>query len=70
MNLKKFCDLAGCVVVLCGPGWGGKYGYSTKDCPQCMTCGFKTKREARKRFVMDTFGDYAGSAVFSLLEEE
>lgn len=68
MNLKQFADLGGCNVVLCGPGWGGRYGYTTADVPDCTTCGFKTKTEARQRWIEDTFGEVAGRAVMQLLE--
>jgi len=67
MNLKQFADLGGCKVVLCGPGWDGRYGYSTDDAPNCTTCGFKTKAEARARWLTDTFGEVAGAAVQKLL---
>lgn len=67
MNLKQFADLGGCVVVLCGPGWGGKYGYSSTDAPNCTTCGYKTKAEARQGWLEDTFGETAGRAVMQLL---
>ena len=67
MNLKQFADLGGCKVVLCGSGWGGRYGYTTEDAPNCTTCGFKTKTEARERWLADTFGKVAGAAVQKLL---
>ena len=67
MNLKQFADLGGCVVVLCGPGWGGKYGYRSTDTPNSTTCGFKTKTEARQGWLEDTFGETAGRAVMELL---
>ena len=67
MNLKQFADLGGCKVVLCGPGWGGRYGYTTDDAPNCATCGFKTKAEARQAWLDDTFGENAGRAVMQLL---
>lgn len=67
MNLKQFADLGGCKVVLCGPGWGGRYGYTTPDAPNCTTCGFKTKAEARARWMTDTFGEVEGAAVQKLL---
>ena len=62
-NLNQFADMAGCKVVVCGTGWGGRYGYTTADAPNCTTCGFKTKTEARERWLIDTFGEVAGSAV-------
>ncbi len=63
MNLKQFADMAGCKVVLCGPGWGGHYGYTTDDAPNCTTCGLKTKTEARQRWLADTFGETAGGVL-------
>lgn len=67
MNLKQFADMAGCTVVLCGPGWGGRYGYTTSDAPNCTTCGFKTQEEARQRWLEDTFGEGPGVAVQKML---
>jgi len=67
MNLKKFADLCGCNIVICGPGWGGRYGYVTDDAPNCTTCGFKTKKEARERWLQDTFGSIAGTIVKGLI---
>lgn len=69
MNLKQFADLAGCRVVLCGPGWGGKYGYVTADAPNVMECGYKSKQEAREWWLKRTFGEIAGGAVFCLLDD-
>ncbi len=68
MNLKQFADLGGCKVVLCGPGWGGRYGYTTSDCPEVTECGYKTKTEARKQWLQNTFGEVLGNAVMQLLE--
>ena len=70
MNLKQFAELAGCKVVVCGPGWRGKYGYTTDDAPNCTTCGFKSHDDARQRWLEDTFGKVAGAAVKQLLEDE
>lgn len=70
MNLKQFATLAGCKVVLCGKGWGGRYGYTTEDMPNSMVCGFKTKDEARMQWFSDTFGELAGNAVIKLLETQ
>lgn len=68
VKLKAFTDLAGCRVELCGPGWGGRYGFTTADAPNSMTCGYKTKTEARRAFIAETFGEVAGRAVLQLLE--
>lgn len=70
MNIKQFSEIGGCKVVLCGPGWGGKYGYTTKDSPNSTTCGFKTKHSARKGWMEDTFGETAAQAIVKLLEEK
>jgi hypothetical protein len=67
MTLKQFADLCGCKIVICGPGWGGRYGYTTDDAPNCTTCGFKTKAEVIDRWMNDTFGGVAGAAVQKLL---
>ena len=70
MNLKQFSDLGGCKVVVCGAGWGGKYGYTTLDAPNSTTCGFKTKALARECWLRDTFGEIAGNAVLQLLDRD
>lgn len=67
MKLKQFADKAGMVVVDCGAGWRGRYGYSTDDAPNCTTCGFKTKQAAREGWLRDTFGTVCGDAVLKLL---
>lgn len=67
-SLKWFADQAGVIVVPCGPGWGGRYGYTTKDCPNATTCGFKTKLEARQHWAEYTFGEAAAQALFKLLD--
>ena len=66
-TLKQFADMAGCKIVLCGAGWGGRYGYTTDDATNCTTCGFRTKAEARGRWLTDTFGEVAGAAIKRLL---
>lgn len=69
MNLLKFAKIGGCRVVVCGAGYGGRYGYTTEDAPNCTVCGFKTKKEAREQWVVDTFGNFSGEAVLKLLAE-
>lgn len=66
-TLKQFAEDAGVTIVLCGPGWGGKYGYKTKDHPYSTHNGYKTKREAYEAWAIDTFGNRAGVALVRLL---
>lgn len=67
MNLKQFAGEAGVEIVECGPGWGGRYGYTTKDMPNSTVCGFRTKDAAYKAWLEDTFGELAAKAVARLL---
>ena len=66
-DLKWFANQSGVEVFICGPGWGGRYGYRTADYPNCAVCGFRTKCDARKAWVTDTFGDMAAFALLELL---
>ncbi len=68
MTLKQFADDAGISVFLCGPGWGGRYGWTSAAFPSCSTCGFKTKREARMNWLAGTFGERAAAAILKLME--
>ena len=68
-SLRQFANEAGVQVVPCGPGWGGGWGFTTADCPNSTVCGFKTKREARRRWAEETFGEQAAQALFKLLGE-
>ena len=70
MTLKQFADLGGCQIVLCGSGWGGRYGYTTDDAPNSTTCGYRTKTEARQAWLADTFGEVACAAVLALLSSD
>ena len=66
-TLKQFAEDAGVTIVLCGPGWGGKYGYKTKDNPYSTHNGYSTKREAYEAWAAGTFGEHAGAALIRLL---
>ena len=66
-KLKQFADSAGCKIVLCGPGWGGRYAYIIDEATNAQFCGFKTKTEARLGWLKDTFEGSAGLAVQKLL---
>jgi len=67
--LKKFADEAGVLIVDCGPGWGGRYGFKTVDLPNSTVCGFKTKAAARRAWADETFGERAAAALVKLLEK-
>ena len=66
-TLKQFAEDAGVIVIPCGPGWGGKYGYKTRDCPGVTFNGYKTKQDAYRTWASDTFGEKAGEALTRLL---
>lgn len=66
-SLRQFANAAGVVVLPNGPGWGGRYGFRTKDDPDCMTCGFKSATAAREEWAKQTFGESAAKALFKLL---
>lgn len=68
-SLNEFADAAGVSIVECGPGWGGRYGYTTKDYPNCTECGYRTKKAAREGWAVQTFGEQAAKALFALLEQ-
>lgn len=69
MNLEEFSKLAGVEVTTCDPEWGGSYGYKTLDSPDCVFCGFKTKKDALTNWVLDTFGINCGKALLELLKK-
>jgi hypothetical protein len=68
MTLEEFANLAGIELVECDPEWGGKFAYITKDYPNCMISGFRTKRAAYKAWLQDTYGKYAAVAIVKLLD--
>jgi hypothetical protein len=68
MNLEQFAKLAGVVLVDCDPGWGGRIGYKTQDCPSATFCGYRTAGAAYKAWLKDTFGEHAAKAVMKLLK--
>ena len=68
-KLRAFAIEAGVEVVPNGPGWGGRWGYRTADCPGCMVCGFKTRAEAYEHWLTDTFGAKTAAALKKLLEK-
>lgn len=70
MTLRQFADMAGVSVILCGPGWGGRYGYVTVKHPNSTHCGFKTAAEAREAWAINTFGEQAARALFALLRSQ
>lgn len=66
-SLRTFANLAKVKVKLCGPGWGGRYGYTVPEWSGSMTCGFKTVTEAREHWAVSTFGLSAALALFTML---
>ena len=69
-SLRTFANGAGVVVAPCGPGWGGRYGYAYKDCPNVTVCGFKSVTAAREDWAKATFGEHTAKALFKLLNHE
>jgi hypothetical protein len=69
MTLEEFAKKCGVVVVECGEGWGGKYGWYTKEHPGCWECGYRTHASAYKNWMQHTFGD-AAKEVMKLLKEK
>lgn len=68
-KLKKFAYSAGFILVECGSGYGGKYGYTTKDSSYHTVCGFRTENSAINDWLLETFGDVAGKALKKILLE-
>jgi hypothetical protein len=69
MNIEQFATKAGLTLTTCGKEWGGTIAYQLKDHPNTTYCGFKTKQTAYKHWLKNTFGESAGKAVMSLLDE-
>jgi hypothetical protein len=69
-SLEQFAKEAGVELVDCGPGWGGRIGYKTKDNPNCTECGYRTKKSAYKGWLENTFGACISKAVIKLLGDK
>lgn len=69
MTLEEFAKKCGVIVSECGHGWGGRYGWATKDAPDSMVCGFRTHKSAYRSWMRETFGEGTAKAVYKLLEE-
>jgi hypothetical protein len=63
MKLKQFARECGVTIHRSPPGWGGKYGYSTKDNPLCSIEGFKTHKDAIDHWIGSTFGHHVGQVL-------
>lgn len=70
MTLEEFAKKCGVVIVKCDQLWGGTFGWSTKDRPNCSELGFKTEKAAYKGWMQQTFGDAAAKEVMKLLKEK
>ena len=68
MNLEQFAKKAGVTIVACGPGWGGRIGYTEKGHPNCTVCGFRTEQSAYKSWLKSTFGEHTAKALMKLLK--
>lgn len=69
MNLRTFARLAGVRVIICGGGWGGRYGYIQLDNPNCHYCGFKSANAAYEGWLKDTYPEKLYEAMLKLLEK-
>jgi hypothetical protein len=63
----QFAQEAGATFHRCGREWGGTWGYSSKDYPNCHYNGSKTRAEAVDRWGANTFGETAWAALKTLL---
>ena len=70
MNLEQFAKEAGVSIVNVEPGWGGRYGYTTKDEPNSTTCGFRSHKTAYQAWLANTFGRAIAKALLKLLPGE
>ena len=55
-TLMDFAKAAGFRIVECGPGWGGRIGYTEEKYPDSTTCGFRTERAALNHWAEDAYG--------------
>ena len=69
MTLEEFAKKCGVIVSECGPGWGGRYGWATKDAPNSMICGCRTHQSAYKSWMRETFGADTAKTVYMILKE-
>lgn len=67
MSLEEFAKQAGVALVDCGPGWGGRIGYRTRDYPNTTVCGFRSESSAYKEWARATFGENTAKALIKLL---
>lgn len=67
MTLEEFAKDAGVEIVRCDKDWGGTYGFTIKDSPNCTWCGFRSERAAYQRWLESTFGDQTATAIKKLL---
>jgi hypothetical protein len=70
MTLEEFAKKCGVVIMECDHLWGGTFGWSTKEHPNCAELGFKTEKAAYKGWMQQTFGDAAAKEVMKLLKEK
>jgi hypothetical protein len=68
MQIEDFAKEAGVTIHRCDKTWGGTYGYSTKDNPNCSINGFRSEAAVYKGWATDTFGEHAGKALLKLLK--
>jgi len=68
MNLEQFAKEAGVDIIDCGQGWTGKFGYTTKDSPNCSFCGYRTIKSAYEGWLKDTFGERIAKALKKLFK--
>ena len=69
MTLEEFAKKCGVIVSECGPSWGGRYGWATKDAPNSMICGCRTHQSAYKSWMRESFGADTAKTVYMILKE-
>lgn len=65
--IKELALKAGVTIVECEPDWGGRIGYTDKDCPQTTICGFRTESAAYKHWYFSKFGESTGKALLKMM---
>jgi hypothetical protein len=68
MTLEEFATMAGVEIVECdAETWGGPFGYTTKNNPNCIVCGHESKMAAYRSWLVRLVGEAASQAFLKLL---
>lgn len=68
MTLNQFAAEAGVSFFRCEPEWGGTWAYRTADYPNSTHCGYKTRRDALRSWMVDAFGERSANALEKIIE--